>query len=334
VSLLTMVQEVAGKVLKTNPATITDAIGNADPNIQQIINYVNEDGQQLSSSFDWQALRSEVGFPCPGAVGGILTFGTLTGGAGYASGLTSTYSLVPLTGGTGSGAIATIQVVNGVVQNVSLGQNTPGAGYLVGDVLSASNVYLGGTGAGFSIKVGTIGIVGQISQGNILTLTGPDFNFIVNETMWDRTTRRPVFGPKSAAEWQQLQAQQMQGPWWQFTLRGNQLLFLPAPTPGNTIYFEWITRYWATDTTGATGKSIMGVDSDVSKLNEQWHIMGAIWRFKQQNGLPFQSDKEKYDGAIADACTRDGVRSRISMLGAQADLYPGIVVPAGNWSPQ
>ena len=329
-----MVQEVAGKVLKTPAATITTAEGNADQNIQQIINYINEDGQQLGSSFDWQALRAEVAFGCPGAVGGILTFSNLVGGAGYASGLTATYSLVTLTGGLGAGAIATVQVVNGVVQSVTLGQNTPGAGYHVGDVLSANAAQLGGTGAGFSIKVATIGIVGIQNQGNILTLTGPDFNFIVNETMWDRTTRRPVFGPKSAAEWQQLSAQQMQGPWWQFTLRGNQLLFIPAPTPGDTIYFEWITRYWATDTLGTTGKSIMTVDSDVSKLNEQWHIMGAIWRFKQQNGLPYQQDKDKYDLAIADACTRDGVRSRISMLGAQADLYPGIVVSAGNWPPQ
>jgi hypothetical protein len=333
-TLLSMVQEVAEKCLKTNPATVTQAIGNADLNIQQIVQMINEDGQQLSSSFDWQALRAETSFGSPGAVGGILTFGALTGGAGYASGLSSTYSLVTLTGGHGSGAIATVQVTNGVVQNVSLGQNTPGAGYLVGDVLSASNAQLGGTGAGFQIIVGTIGIVGTQNQGNILTLTGPDFNFVVNETMWDRTTRRPVFGPKSAAEWQQLSAQQMQGPWWQFTLRGNQLLFIPAPTPGDSIYFEWISRYWATDTTGANGKSIMTVDTDVSKLNEQWHILGAIWRFKANAGLPYSKDQDKYDGAIADACTRDGVRSRINMLGAQADLYPGIVVPAGNWSPQ
>ncbi len=329
-----MVTEVAGKVLKTPPANITQAIGNADENIQQIVNYINEDGQQLSSSFEWQALRAEASFACPGVVGGILTFGALTGGSGYASGLTSTYSLVPLTGGTGTGAVATIQVTNGVVQTVSLGQLTPGQGYVVGDTLSAANTYLGGTGSGFTIKVATIGIVGVQAQGSILTLTGPDFNFMVNETMWDRTTRRPVFGPKSAAEWQQLSAQQMQGPWWQFTLRGNQLLFIPAPTPGDTIYFEWVTRYWATDTTGATGKSIMTVDTDVSKLNEQWHILGAIYRFKQQNGLPYTEDKGKYDLAVADACTRDGVRSRINMLGAQADLYPGIVVPAGNWSPQ
>lgn len=333
-TLLTMVQEVAGKVLKTPVANINVAIGNADQNIQQIINYLNEDGQQLSSGFDWQALRAEAAFGCPGAVGGILTFKTLVGGAAYASGLSSTYSLVALTGGHGTGAIATVQIVNGVVQSVTLGQNTPGQGYLVNDVLSASAAQLGGTGAGFTITVATIGIVGIQAQGNILTLTGPDFNFIVNETMWDRTTRRPVFGPKSAAEWQQLSAQQMQGPWWQFTLRGNQLLFIPAPTPGDTIYFEWITRYWATDTTGVTGKTIMNVDSDVSKLNEQWHIMGAIWRYKQQNGLPYTEDKDKYELAIADACTRDGVRSRINMLGAQADLYPGIVVPAGNWSPQ
>jgi hypothetical protein len=81
----------------------------------------------------------------------IKTLGTITGGAGYVIG---TYTNVTLTGGSGSGAKATVTVALGAVTTVTV--TSRGAGYQVGDVLSASNTELGGTGAGFSVPVATL----------------------------------------------------------------------------------------------------------------------------------------------------------------------------------
>ena len=78
----------------------------------------------------------------------IKTLGTITGGSGYVN---STYTNVTLTGGSGSGAKATVTVTGGNVTAVTL--TSRGAGYQVGDVLSASNTELGGAGAGFSVPV-------------------------------------------------------------------------------------------------------------------------------------------------------------------------------------
>lgn len=236
-SLLSMVQQVANKVLGTIPANITAAVQSADSNIQQIISFLNEEGRQCGSRHSWQALRAEA------------TFNT----------------------------------------------------------------------------------VATESQGSVLALCGPDFNFVVNETMWDRSTRRPVFGPKSPAEWQQLKAQLMQGPWYQFTVRGNQILFIPVPAVGDAIYFEWCTKFWCTDMTGVTGKTAMTVDTDISKLDEDLHVLGGIWRFKQDKGLPWQADQEKYERMFSDMTSRDGVKARVNLAGVQSDIYPGIIVPAGNW---
>ena len=83
--------------------------------------------------------------------GPILTLGTITGGSAYTNG---TYTDVPLTGGLGSGAIATVTVAAGAVTTVSL--TDLGAGYTPGDVLSATTANLGGTGSGFSVPVATI----------------------------------------------------------------------------------------------------------------------------------------------------------------------------------
>jgi len=99
----------------------------------------------------------------------IKTLGTITGGAGYVIG---TYTNVTLTGGSGSGAKATVTVALGAVTTVTV--TSRGAGYQVGDVLSASNTELGGTGAGFSVPVATLYAQGiQMSASATATATVP-----------------------------------------------------------------------------------------------------------------------------------------------------------------
>ena len=78
----------------------------------------------------------------------IAALGTITGGSGYGDG---TYFGVPLTGGTGTGAVASIVVSGGTVTNVTI--TNAGSQYIVGDVLSASATVIGGSGSGFSVPV-------------------------------------------------------------------------------------------------------------------------------------------------------------------------------------
>lgn len=326
-SLLSIVQSAYLRTLAIKP---TVAAASADPKVLQCVETVNEAGQELASRFSWQSLRKEAVLVTVGTAGGILSFNTLVGGSGYAAGTSNTFNLVPLTGGSGTGAQGVIAVTNGVVSSITIAQDYSGSGYVVGDILSATAANLGGTGSGFSIRVASVGFVGQQAQGNIFTITGPDFNFIINETMWNRTQRRPVFGPKSPAEWQQLKAQFMQGPWIQYMLRGNQLLMLPAPSPGFAIYFEWISKYWC-QSAALAGQTAMLADTDTGILDERLLTLGALWRFKQKNKLEYGEDEDIYEAAVDDAMTRDGSKGRLNLAGAQTDIYPGVVVPAGAW---
>lgn len=329
-SLLSIVQAITRKMTLNVP---TLAISSTDTNVQSIIGFVNEAGQELAARYGWQEITNEATFSCPGVVGGIVSFGTLTGGSGYASGSTSTYGNVPLTGGTGTGAIATVAVTGGVVTKVTLNVNSPGGGYLVGDTLSAAQINLGASGSGFSIIVASTAIVSTQNQGSITALTGPDFNWVLNETMWDRTTRRPVFGPKAPAEWQQLQAQLLTGPWWQYRIRGNQLLFIPAPAVGDTIYFEWVSKFWCTTATSTiqTQSSYL-TDTDVAILDERLITLDALWRFKADKKLDYSEDYDKAEAAIADAMGRNASKPRLNLAGAAGDILPGVFVPAGSWS--
>lgn len=85
-------------------------------------------------------------------VNSIATLGTITAGTGYTNG---TYTAIPLTGGTGTGATATITVAGTVVTAVTLVNK--GSGYTAADVLSAN---LAPVGSGFSVPVATVAAAG------------------------------------------------------------------------------------------------------------------------------------------------------------------------------
>jgi hypothetical protein len=90
-------------------------------------------------------------YPVSIVQGAISTLSAPTGGSLYTNG---NYSNVPLTGGSGSGATANITVSGQTVTSVTLTNN--GNFYAVGDVLSCSNIYLGGSGSSFSITVNVV----------------------------------------------------------------------------------------------------------------------------------------------------------------------------------
>lgn len=83
--------------------------------------------------------------------GYISTVTGLVGGTGYTSG---TYNNVPLTGGLGNSALATIVVSGGAVTSVTI--TNQGKLYAIGDTLSATASNIGGTGSGFSITVSSL----------------------------------------------------------------------------------------------------------------------------------------------------------------------------------
>jgi hypothetical protein len=90
-------------------------------------------------------------YPVSIVQGAISGFNLPTGGSSYTTGV---YSNIPLSGGQGSGATATITVSGGVVSAVTL--TNGGNFYAVGNSLTAASSYIGGTGSGFSVTVASV----------------------------------------------------------------------------------------------------------------------------------------------------------------------------------
>jgi hypothetical protein len=88
-------------------------------------------------------------------VQGVVTQLTnISGGIAYNNGV---YFNVPLTGGSGPNgapALATVEVTSGSVTDVTL--ENGGSMYVAGDILSAANTDIGGSGSGFTVEVATV----------------------------------------------------------------------------------------------------------------------------------------------------------------------------------
>jgi hypothetical protein len=83
-------------------------------------------------------------------VGTISTTTITNAGTGYTNG---NYNAVPLTGGSGTGAIVNVVISGGVLSSIALIVN-PGANYQEGEILSVNSGDVGGTGSGIQITIG------------------------------------------------------------------------------------------------------------------------------------------------------------------------------------
>jgi hypothetical protein len=90
-------------------------------------------------------------YPISIVQGAISSYNAPTGGSSYTNGV---YPNVPLTGGQGSGATATITVAGNTVTAVSI--NNGGQFYAANDSLTTASSYIGGTGSGFSVTVNSV----------------------------------------------------------------------------------------------------------------------------------------------------------------------------------
>lgn len=168
------------------------------------------------------------------------------------------------------------------------------------------------------------------SQG-LLTTIAPGFKFIIGGTIWDRTRRLPAYGSMNPSEWQAYKSWGTASPYPKYRVRGGLLLLMPIPAAGDAYYFEYQSKNWCSDSTGATTRAAFTADTDIGILDEDLITDGLVWRWKQAKGLDYAEDFATYQRDVMNAIVRDVERPTLDM-GCSDRSRTGVVVPIGNWN--
>jgi hypothetical protein len=161
-----------------------------------------------------------------------------------------------------------------------------------------------------------------------------DFDRMIPDTCWNYTENEPMLGPLAPAEWQTLSAGLVGPPDLYFRIRGGDFLILPTPEAGQSVRFEYLSRYWVdTNADGDGDAEDFAADTDEPVLDAELITLGLVWRWLKRQRLPYQDEFNEYDVAVRQVIARDGVRKTINFMGRDVDdgaRQPR--VPDGSWN--
>lgn len=181
------------------------------------------------------------------------------------------------------------------------------------------------------VKEATFVTVAGEDQGLMSTIAPEGFLRVLQETIYNRSLRLPLYGPLNASQWQALKALPNAGPFYRYRVRGGRLLFQPAAAVGQTCAFEYVSSWIVNSATGV-GQPFFLADSDVFILDERLLLAGLRWKWKAEKGLDYAEEFRRYEMMVNNMAGVDGTKPRLSMDGGCQDFLPGIFVSPGTWN--
>lgn len=169
--------------------------------------------------------------------------------------------------------------------------------------------------------------VNTSSQGSIETLA-PGYRKIVNQTIWDRSLDKPVFGPNTPTAWAAMLAGGVSSASSQYRVMGGQLVVIPAPLDGQEWAFEFISKNWVSDGAKTTTRDTYQADDDYSLLDEDVIILATIWRWLQRKGFSYSEDFAEYERRVATMQASDGTKPILHVGGTPAGAG---IAQEGSW---
>ena len=113
--------------------------------------------------------------------------------------------------------------------------------------------------------------------------------------IWNRTNNMMYAGPTSPRARQQLLSASITagspGWWW---IQGNVLQIYPDPTAGDTLAFDYVSKYWVNGMTAAS----FTADADTADIPEHLICLGVVWRYKKSKGFDYAEDMSTYEREV------------------------------------
>lgn len=153
-----------------------------------------------------------------------------------------------------------------------------------------------------------------------------DLDYIIPNTMWDRTMTRPCLGPIDPQTWQAWKARPiLTSVLWGWRLRGNDFLTAPNPPAGDTVAYEYISNL-AVYSNGATtpDKEYCTSDGDTPIFDGLMVARGVRWRFLAQKKLDYTSEYAVWVSLVQREVSRN---KGMPILNASGPTWPGLAGP-------
>lgn len=185
-----------------------------------------------------------------------------------------------------------------------------------------------------NIREATFLSVATASQGNLAALFPYGYEGLLPDTLFNRTTRLNVLGGLTPDNWQARQAMNMAGPIPSFRIRGNQLLFSPVPTAGDTYGCEYYSSYFVYSSGGTdvgTYRKYWLRDTDTCTVDDALPMAYLKWAWKKEKGLDYAEDFRKYENMVESKGLRDTRSPSLSMVDGPDSFSPGVFVSPGSW---
>jgi hypothetical protein len=157
-----------------------------------------------------------------------------------------------------------------------------------------------------------------------------DFARFVDNSIWDRSTGRQVYGPLSPQQWQLEQSSPtFSSLYYGFRLRGTDWLMTPTPSVGETIAYEYVSNlsvYKSTDSVPT--QDHFQADTDRSIFPETILARGVRWRFLRAKGMPYSQEYQVWVELVQRHASRDGGMPKLNLqTGGSPQDFVGFTIP-------
>jgi hypothetical protein len=177
----------------------------------------------------------------------------------------------------------------------------------------------------------TFTTVAQESQTNAIPA---DFDRFVPETMFNRSRTRQLVGPMTPQEWADYKGSASTVVFDAFRVRGSALLYAPTPNAGETVAYEYVSKFWCAGSEDtAPDQSTWVSDNDETFLDVEATTQGIVWRFQRSRGLDYSESFQQYELQLATLMGRDG-GSRVLSMGERRRFKRGTVTGIFGVTPE
>lgn len=165
------------------------------------------------------------------------------------------------------------------------------------------------------------------TAGTITTASGTatyalpaDFRRFANNTFYNVTEARGLYGPLSPSSWAELtRGITLSTLNYSFRVAGNNVELSPTPSSVQTVGYDYYSKYYSTDS-GGTAQENWAADTDLPRLDDDLFVLGIRYRFLQRKELPFAEDKADYLDALQQLLFDDTPKAVSNLSGTPQNI--------------